>query len=316
MSHELSRRDFLKWGGAVLLAGVGLRIGLDRLLAPVDFDRRRSVFHRLQSEATTPEGNRILVSWLKFNIAEGYTASRGDKLTSLAQRRYLFGDGSPWDITPDLETHLLSKHGPFHGAMRQPRDAWTQYYRQTLQNVIDLAETRPESLSIDVPVRDMKRNLRENKPFRWSLQGVSGPLSRDILNTLGDHTVYSSGDVDHIRPIESGWDINQHGGTFHLFDRHDWDRDRRQLVGGKIDALDIVDGVLRPLGADDPHGLVKLLGGENTVDALDKLEIALTGEDALRLQDNGLATPFVITTRPQEIRANIPLSLPRHVITG
>lgn len=118
MIERMSRRDFLKAGGLLLLTGVGMRFGLDRLLAPIDIERRWNVFHHLQSEATTPERKRILVSWLKFSIAEAYTASRGDILTSLAQRRYLFGDGSPWDITPDLGTHLLSKNGPFRGTVK------------------------------------------------------------------------------------------------------------------------------------------------------------------------------------------------------
>ena len=315
MIERLSRRDVLKAGGLLLLTGVGMRFGLDRLLAPLDIDRRQNIFRRLQSEAYTPEGKKILISWLKFNIAEAYTASRGDRLTSIAQRKYLFGNGSEWDITPDLEEHLLSENGPFRGAVRHPRDAWTLYYRQTLQNAIDLAATRPRSLSIDVPIRDMKRYLRDSKPFHWSLQGVSGPLSRDILNTLGDHTIYSTGDVSHIRPDGNSWDINQHGGTFHLFDRHDWDRDRRQLVGGKIDALDVADRVLRPLGADNPTELIASLAGEKGVSRLDEMEIALTGDDALRLQDNRLATPFLITTTPREVQANIPLTIPSYLFT-
>jgi len=315
MIERLSRRDALKTGGLFLLTGLGIRLGLDRLLLPLDIDRRKNVFHRLQTEADTPEGKRILISWLKFNVAEAFTASRGDTLTSLAQRRYLFGDGSPWDITPEMEAHLLSKNGPLRGAVTNPRDAWMLYYRQTLQNAIDRMSVHPKSLGMDISIRDMKRNIQENKPFHWSLQGVSGPLSRDIRYTLGDHTVYSAGDISHSRETQDGWVLNQHGGTFHLFDRHDWDRDRQQLVGGKIDALDVFDHVLRPLGADNPKELIELLAGKNGVSRLDEMEIALTGEDALRLQDHGLATPFVITTRPQEIRANIPLTIPSDFFT-
>lgn len=102
----------------------------------------------------------------------------------------------------------------------------------------------------------------------------------------------SQGEVNDVRKTDDGWALNQHGGTFHIFDRHDWDRNRKQLVGGKINALDIVNRVLRPLGADNPRETVALLVGERGVSKLDELEIALTGEDALRLQDNGLATPL------------------------
>ena len=140
----------------------------------------------------------------KFTIAEAYTAARGDTLTSEAQRRYLYGDGTPWDITDDLEAHILSPKGPYRGVFTRPRDAWIHYYRDTLQNAINLGLQRPKSLSFDIPKPVIKRNVRDNAPFHWSIQGVTGSASRDILNTLGDYTIYSEADVTQSRASTSG----------------------------------------------------------------------------------------------------------------
>ena len=294
----------------MLLTGVGIRFGMDRWLQPIELDRRRDTFTRLQQRADTPEGKKLLASWLKFTIAEAYTGARGDKLTSSAQHRYLYGNGAPWDITDDLEEHLLSEKGPFQGTITKPRDAWINYYRITLQNAIDNGLQRPNSLSFDIPKPAMKRNVKNHIPFHWSVQGVTGSASRDILNTLGDYTVYSDADISQSYETPQGWDLIQHGGTFHIYDRHDWDRDRAQLIGGRLSAMDIADRVLRPLGADNPRELIASVAGRTTAEHLDDVAIALTGEDALRLQDEGLAIPFDITTRPREIRANIPVSIP------
>ncbi len=296
----------------MLLAGVGIRIGIDQWLQPLELDRRRDTFSRLQQNADTPEGKKLLASWLKFTIAEAYTGARGDRLTSSAQHRYLYGNGAPWDITDDLEEHLLSKNGPFQGAITQSRDAWINYYRITLQNAIDSGLQRPKSLSFDIPKTIMKRKVKDHTPFHWSVQGVTGSTSRDLLNTLGDYTIYSKADIVKTHETPQGWDLTQHGGTFHIYDRHDWDRDRAQLIGGRVSAMDIAERVLRPLGADNPRDLITSVAGQATAETLDDVAIALTGEDALRLQDEGLAIPFDITTRPQEIRANIPIAIPIH----
>lgn len=298
----------------MLVAGIGVRLGVDSWIQPLELDRRRDTFARLQQDAQSPEGKRLRNSWLKFTVAEAYTAARGDRLTSEAQRRYLYGDGAPWDITDDLEAHLLSPNGPYQGVFTRPRDAWIHYYRDTLQNAINTGLQRPDSLSYDIPKHVMKRSVRNNIPFHWSIQGVTGSASRDILNTLGDYTIYSDADVTQSRPTTDGWELMQHGGSFHIYDRHDWDRNRAQLIGGKLSARDVIDRVLRPLGADNPEELITALAGDEAVGKLNDLHVALTGEDALRLQDEGLAVPFDITTRQREINTTIPITIPSYFL--
>lgn len=308
MNETLSRRDILRAGGFLLLTAVGMRMGLDTLLAPLELDTRRGIFRRLVGEIDTPEGKKILRSWLLFQGAQAIAAGRGDWITAEAQQRYLFGDGSAWNITPALERHLVSRQGPFRGAVRDGDHALTLFYQNIIQQGIDNAKTIDRSFTSATPISVMKRKIERGKPFDFSFQGIAygGKVSRDVLSTLANFTVYHTGRIDRVSrvstPMREGWRLFQRGGSAHLYDFHDWNADPNKL-GGRIRAADIMYGVLMPLGVKDPRSLMQQLIGDNGLDTLENSAIEIRGKDAIRLEKHKLAKPYPIYTKPHQLQA-------------
>lgn len=318
MIEQMSRRDFLRAGGLLLLTGVGMRFGLDRLLAPLELDERRSTFKRLHAESETPEGRKVFRSWLLFQAAQGYAASRGDWLTAEAQQRYLFGDRSEWNITPAITKHLLSRNGPFNGAVRDPHHALTLFYQNIIQQGFDNARKIDNSFDAGIPPVVMEHHVEKQHPFDLHSQSIAdgGGVSRDVLSTLGRFTVYNDGSIHRVRPVETktehGWRLDQHGGTAHLYDYHDWNHTEPDLLGGKITAADVVINIITPLGAKDPRAVAKNLFGTDGLHDLEDMKVEIRGADAIRLENHGLAKPFPIVTSPHEMRAVSSWYIPKH----
>jgi len=306
MSERFSRRDALYSLGAVFLTGTGIFLGLDKLLAPLDLNQRKHTFHRLYDDIGMPEGKEKLRAWLLFQGAQAYAASRGDNLTAEAQQRYLFGDGTDWDITPQLTQHLLSRHGPYTGAIRDPDQALTLFYQHGIQNSFDNAQRIDKSFHTGMEPNIFQRAIKQRKPFTLETQGIAdgGMFSRDVLSTLGRFTVYNQGEISTIQststPMRHGWYLNQHGGTAHMYDIHDWNHTQPHKLGGRISAAEILESILVPLGATNPRESARKIFGS----ALEDATIEIRGEHAILLEEHGLAKPFPIYTQPHQMRTD------------
>ena len=278
----ITRRDFIKIAGAAAIFPVidkaaGLLVD-SGLLPEGDPLQRVVVFQKLEQRlllSPTTENKDLLISWVKMNAVEAYARNAGWDLAADTMRHFLYGGGTPMDITNGFIRSV--EKSSERSLSRDERLA-----NFLTKSVAPLVQSKPKIITpekIDLESYCLKNT---KIPIEMICQMV--PMSPDIHFSLSWYGDKISGDasvsiVDNV--YELAFDMSEHT----VFDTYDW--------GPRTMPSEYLTSwfVLAKLGLDEKR-LTELVGEERTRELISHDLITVGHQDPQLIEKLGYGKSF------------------------
>lgn len=298
---QLSRREFFKVMGISLMGAAGVAIKADKTLnqtalvstlfntdTEFGFDHRKHILvEGLKKSVGKPE---VFGSLVKLMAAEVYTNSQSLLVTRDTVRSFMFGNGGPLNIT----------HSLIESVRKNPQwldnkfDPIADPNELVLQTISSVAKTRSAQIPNE-STQSIRHTLNTQTSTNINLAMTNGPTNADMVFAMNRYKIQLKGYLTN---------ITHSGGSYYgcitgeatLTDRYDYDERHSDL--GRLDvahAASVITDYLGYIGIPDPVTFLSMHMKKDAFNHLMSQEV-VTYEDAdgLRLQENGICTPFDI----------------------
>ena len=298
---DFTRREFFKFG-AVLVGG----FALEQIISPVKKTaefleymgilqegnplQRAGTFQELNRRvllSPTEENRKLLTSWLKLNIAEMYARKEGWNLAAVTMQHYLYGGGTPLDITSHFISSVEENFQPANPNQGDRDRKLVDFLTKSIstyesriitpdqEHIGDIASREKGQ----VPVHIVTQLIPITEDIHYSLNRYS-----DEINNDAEISIISNPEQDTYHP--QAYKIMFPKSTHNVFDTYHWQ------AGRSFNSASVgVGPLLFSLGLSYEK-LEKLIGKQRALELLTKEVIGIGATDGVILEKHGFGKSF------------------------
>lgn len=226
--NELSRRDFLKWGGVMIggaLVFAGTELGIEYGNNPYSMACRvcDKLFHAELNKQKDPESyieaKKLAFVWIFAETARQHGKRVGFEKAGEALGHYMYGEGLTLDVSKWLE-----------GDSKNNQDFWTQLFSDARYGI-----KKDQGIESDFVATKMLRNrLKRGYTF------ILGSDSSDLFSAIGVSTCKLKANLEFEANKNEEVITNKELSniSLELVDKYDWDgKGNPAELGEKVEIL-------------------------------------------------------------------------------